>query len=60
MLKDDAEKKEEINLLNVQEWNRFFAWCEFLGPLDDTYRIWEPAVKLFREQSRHPDEARKE
>jgi hypothetical protein len=42
----------------VEEWNRFFAWCEFLARLDDTYRFFAPVVDLLREQSRHPDAVR--
>jgi hypothetical protein len=58
MVRDDADKAEEINLSDLVEWNRFFAWCDFLGPIDDTYRFYAPVVELLREQSRHPDEVR--
>ncbi len=59
MLRDDADKREEINLIDPAEWKRFFAWCDFLAPLDDTFKFFAPAVTLLREQSRHPDEGRR-
>ena len=59
MLRDEADAKEEINLIDLAEWKRFFDWCDFLAPLDDTYRFFAPAVELLREQSRHPDEVRR-
>lgn len=58
MMRDDADKTEEINLVELAEWKRFFAWCDFLGPRDDTFKFFVPVVALLREQSRHPDEAR--
>jgi len=58
MLRDDADNTEEVNLIGLDEWNRFFAWCEFLARLDDTYRFFAPVVDLLREQSRHPDAVR--
>jgi hypothetical protein len=58
MMRDDADKTEEINLVELPEWKRFFAWCDFLGAQDDTYKFFAPVVQLLREQSRHPDEAR--
>jgi hypothetical protein len=58
MLKDDADKAEEVNLLGLDEWKRFFAWCEVLDAVDDTYKFFAPTVEVFREQSRHPDELR--
>ena len=57
MLRDDADKSEEINLLDLGEWKRFFAWCDFLAPYDETFKFFAPVVALLREQSRHPDEA---
>jgi hypothetical protein len=56
MIRDDADKAEEINLSELAEWNRFFAWCDYLGAMDDTYRFYAPVVQLLRGQSRQPDE----
>jgi hypothetical protein len=58
MMRDESDKKEEINLINADEWNRFFAWCDFLAALDDTFQFFAPVIHLLREQSRHPDEVR--
>ena len=58
MLKDDADKAEEVNLVGLDEWKRFFAWCEVLGAVDETYTFFAPTVEVLREQSRHPDELR--
>jgi hypothetical protein len=58
MIRDDSQAKEEINLINAAEWNRFFAWCDFLSTVDDTHRLFAPALHILREQSRHPDELR--
>jgi hypothetical protein len=58
MMRDDADKTEEINLVELAEWKRFFAWCDFLSTQDDTFKFFAPVVQLLREQSRHPDEVR--
>lgn len=59
MLRDEADKTEEVNLIGLDEWKRFFAWCDFLAPRDDAFKFFGPTVELLREQSRHPDELRR-
>lgn len=58
MMRDEADKTEEINLVALAEWKRFFAWCDFLAQQDDTFRFFAPIVAVLREQSRHPDDVR--
>jgi hypothetical protein len=58
MMRDDSGKTEEINLIDLAEWKRFFGWCDFLAPLDDSFGFFAPVVQVLREQSRHPDEVR--
>jgi hypothetical protein len=56
LLRDDSKVAEEINLLNRTEWQRLLGWWDFLSPLCEGLRFYQPVLESLRPQTRHPDE----
>jgi hypothetical protein len=56
LLRDDSKVSEEVNILDAAEWRRLFNWWDFLSPLVDAMRFYQPVIDILRAQTRHPDE----
>jgi hypothetical protein len=38
----------EVRVFEASEWDRLFAWCDFLGNRDGAYALYQPLVEVLR------------
>ena len=48
MLSEHDITLNDICIYNAEEWDRFFAWCDFLAPRDGAYALYSPLVETLR------------
>lgn len=48
MLSEELLDLNEVRVFEAAEWDRLFAWCEFLAERDGAYSLYQPLVDLLR------------
>jgi len=50
MLSDELLDLNEVRVFEAAEWDRLFAWCDFLAERDGAYALYRPLVEVLRPQ----------
>lgn len=48
MLSEELLDMNEVRIFEAAEWDRLFAWCDFLENRDGTYALYRPLVEVLR------------
>jgi hypothetical protein len=48
MLSEELLDVNEVRVFQATEWDRLFAWCDFLAERDGAYGLYRPLVELLR------------
>jgi hypothetical protein len=48
MLSEEEIKMNELIIHKATEWDRLFAWCDFLATRDGAYALYAPVVETLR------------
>jgi hypothetical protein len=48
MLSEELLDINEVRVFEAVEWDRLFAWCDFLSERDGAYALYRPLVEVLR------------
>lgn len=48
MLSEELLDMNEVRVFEAAEWDRLFAWCDFLSERDGAYDLYRPLVEVLR------------
>ena len=48
MISEELLDQNEVLVYEAAEWDRLFAWCDFLAQRDGAYALYRPLVEVLR------------